>query len=286
MYWVAEEREPILKSVILRHRDIRFLPSFQKKQTIWRKPYDRTLFSHKQHEELEALFRETMFPDKNIRKELALKLNIDESRVKVWFRNRRFKMKKQQQQQQQSLTNPNQILQAKKNVSPSPRASTNPYSLFPVVSHSYSSLPPQPLDTSNWAWDSVFPEYPTSNVHIQYPQLESLMATVPALFPDDYNISQIMDLYSFPDDEISSSSFSCLYQYLSPKRPQPEQGNTLSNFAGPGVGLAPERAWSSMTSQGFDAFHVRHSMGFQFPSSMVDYGYLYQSTNKYQALQK
>ena len=36
-----------------------------------------------QYKELEALFSHTMFPDKNLQKELALKLNLPESTIKV-----------------------------------------------------------------------------------------------------------------------------------------------------------------------------------------------------------
>ncbi|XP_037655831.1 arginine-fifty homeobox-like [Choloepus didactylus] len=258
------------------------VPQDQGSSSIWRKHHDRTSFSHKQHKELESLFSQTMFPDKNTQKELALKLNIEESRVKIWFRNRRSKLRKQQQQQQRSLEKPSQILPAKENVPISSRASANPYSFFPVVSHSYSFLPHQPLGPSNWARDSDFSGNRTRETQMQDRELEMLVASVPALYSDAYDISQIMELYSFPDEnEISSSSFSCLYQYLSPTRPQlGGQGNMLSNFAGPAVGLSPERTWSSGTSQGFEAYRLRYSLEFQNPSSMVDYGFLYQSNSK------
>ncbi|XP_004373783.3 arginine-fifty homeobox [Trichechus manatus latirostris] len=240
--------------------------------TIWRKRQERTLFTHKQHEELEALFSHTMFPDKNLCMELALKFNVQESKVKVWFRNQRFKMRKQQQQHQQSLKKPRQITPAKKNVSTSPRASTNPYSFSPMVSDCYSSLPPQPLGASNWAQDSVFTWNPTSDVQMQEPQLERLVASVPALYSDAYDIAQIMELYSFPDEDVTSiCSFSCLYQYLSPTRPQLERrGPALSIFADPAVGLSPGETWSSMTNTGFVADSLRDSLEFQNPSSMVD----------------
>ncbi|XP_076973581.1 arginine-fifty homeobox [Tamandua tetradactyla] len=258
-------------------------PQRQPNSSICRKHHDRTLFSHKQHEELETLFRQTMFPDKNAQKELALKLNIEESRVKIWFRNRRFKWRKQQQQQWQPLEKQRQILPAKENVPTSYRADTNPYSFFPVVSNYYSFLPPQPLGTSDLAWDSAFTN-PTSGTQMQDPQLEMLVASVPALYSDAYDISQIVELYSFPDeDELSSSSFSCLYQYLSPKRPQPEeQDNTFSNFAGPAVGLSPEQTWFGGTSQGFEAYPIRYSLEFENPSRMADHGFLCQGTSKYQ----
>ena len=51
-------------------------------------------------------------------------------------------------------------------------------------------------------------EIPTSDVQMQDPQLERLVASVPALYSDAFDITQIMELYSFPDeDDITNSSF-------------------------------------------------------------------------------
>nr|XP_011720461.1 arginine-fifty homeobox [Macaca nemestrina] len=233
----------------------------------WRRHQERTSFSHQQYEALEALFSQTMFPDRNLQEKLALKLNLPESTVKVWFRNRRFKLKKQQQQQQQrqqqqqqqqqqSAKQRNQIPSSKKNVPTSLRTSLNPYAFSPVISDFYSSLPPQPLDPSNRAWNSTFTESSTSDFQMQDTQWERLVASVPALYSDAYDIFQIIELYNLPDEnEISSSSFHCLYQYLSPTKYQVEgQGSSLSTFAGPAVGLSPAQTWPSMTSQGCQAY--------------------------------
>lgn len=101
-----------------------------------------------------------------------------------------------------------------------PTASTSPHSFLPAVSDSYSSHSPQPLDPFHWAGDSIITEIATSDVQMQDPQLERLVASVPALYSDAYDIAQIMELYSFPDeDEIASSSFHSLYHYLSPTKP-------------------------------------------------------------------
>ena len=82
------------------------------------------------------------------------------------------------------------------------------------------SLGPQPLDPFPWAGDSMIMEIPTSDVQTQDPQLERLVASVPALYSDAFDITQIMELYSVPDeDDITNSSFYSLYQYLSPTRP-------------------------------------------------------------------
>uniref|UniRef100_A0A2K6LXR5 Homeobox domain-containing protein n=1 Tax=Rhinopithecus bieti TaxID=61621 RepID=A0A2K6LXR5_RHIBE len=220
---------------------------------IWRRHQERTSFSHQQYEELEALFSQTMFPDRNLQEKLALKLNLPESTVKVWFRNRRFKLKKQQkQQQQQSAKQRNQIPSSKKNI----------------------SLPPQPLDPSNQAWNSTFTESSTSDFQMQDTQWERLVASVPALYSDAYDIFQIIELYDLPDEnEISSSSFHCLYQYLSPTKYQVGgQGSSLSTFAGPAVGLSPAQTWPSMTSQGCEAYSLTDSLEFQKTSNMVDLG--------------
>ncbi|XP_032007078.1 arginine-fifty homeobox [Hylobates moloch] len=243
---------------------------------IRRRHQQRTSFSNQQYEELEALFSQTMFPDRNLQEKLALRLNLPESTVKVWFRNRRFKLKKQRQQQQ-SAKQRNQILPSKKNVPTSPRTSPSPHAFSPVISDFYSSLPPHPLDPSKWAWNSTFTESSTSDFQMQDTQWERLVASVPALYSDAYDIFQIIQLYNLPDEnEIASSSFHCLYQYLSPTKYQVGgQGSSLSTFAGPAVGLSPAQTWPSITSQGFEAYSLTDSLEFQKTSNMVDLGFLW-----------
>uniref|UniRef100_A0A2K6RJZ6 Homeobox domain-containing protein n=1 Tax=Rhinopithecus roxellana TaxID=61622 RepID=A0A2K6RJZ6_RHIRO len=219
-----------------------------------------TLASKKNILNSEVLFSQTMFPDRNFQEKLALKLNLPESKVK-----NTVSCSNQQ-------SNQTRYLPSKKNVPTSPRTSPNPYAFSPV-----------PLDSFNWAWNSTFTESPTSDFQMQDTQWERLVASVPALYSDAYDISQIIELYNLPDkNEISSYSFHCLYQYLSLTKYQVGgQGSSLSTFAGPAVGLSPTQIWPSMIRQGFEDYSLTDSLEFQKTSNFSD-----QSTNKYGPFRK